>query len=119
MRSPQGQGAIDFEKMASLDNFTDETCMDLGDEVNLLVSKAKDTFCAFVNGYAGIPEYERIVSEIESLRRRGVERERAHRRGDRAASTRDMAEAGRRHYRVRYNRFMGVRSDWEDDSISA
>ena len=59
-------GAIDFAKMAGLDNFTDETCMDLGADVNLYVRKVKDFFCAFVNGYAGLPEYERLVSEIEA-----------------------------------------------------
>jgi hypothetical protein len=28
-------------------------------------------------------------------------------------------DAGLPHYAVRYNRFMGVRSDWEDDHIPA
>ncbi len=112
-------GTIDFAKMAGLDNFTDETCMDLGADVNLYVRKVKDFFCAFVNGYAGLPEYERIVSEIEAF--------------DEAAwptavplvakkiedADRRMRDAGRMHYEVRYNRFMGVRSDWEDDNISA
>ena len=114
-----GAGAIDMEKMAALDNFTDETCMDLGPEVNLLVNKVKDTLCAFVNGYAAIPEYASIVSEIESLG------DAAWRGGKEAALRRieqidsDMAMAGKLHYRVKYNRFMGVRSDWEDDHISA
>ncbi len=112
-------GAIDFEKMAALDNFTDETCMDLGEEVNLLVSKVKDTLCAFVNSYGGIPEYEKIVSEIESCD------EAAWRTGKEAILreieriNEQMGETGRLYYRVRYNRFMGVRSDWEDDHISA
>ena len=112
-------GAIDLRKMAALDNFTDETCMDLGEEVNLLVSKVKDTFCAFVNGYAAIPEYEGIVSEIESLDEEGWgrEKEAALRTIERIDG--DMATAGKLHYRVKYNRFMGVRSDWEDDHISA
>ena len=59
----QSAGAIDFARMADLDNFTDETCMDLGEDVNLYVKKVKDCFCAFVNGYAQIPEYARIVSQ--------------------------------------------------------
>jgi len=114
-----GAGAIDLRKMAALDNFTDETCMDLGEEVNLLVSKVKDTFCAFVNGYAAIPEYEGIVSEIESLGGKawGREKEAVLRKIEQIDG--DMAKAGKLHYRVRYNRFMGVRSDWEDDHISA
>ncbi len=63
----ESAGAIDFGRMADLDNFTDETCMDLGEDVNLYVKKVKDCFCAFVNGYAQIPEYGRIVSRIESM----------------------------------------------------
>jgi anaerobic magnesium-protoporphyrin IX monomethyl ester cyclase len=114
-----GAGAIDMEKMAALDNFTDETCMDLGPEVNLLVDKVKDTLCAFVNGYAAIPEYASIVSEIESLGDAAWKagKEASLRRIERIDS--DMAKAGKLHYRVKYNRFMGVRSDWEDDHISA
>ena len=81
-----GAGAIDLRKMAALDNFTDETCMDLGEEVNLLVSKVKDTFCAFVNGYAAIPEYEGIVSEIESLG------EEAWEEGERGSPEEDRAD---------------------------
>jgi hypothetical protein len=30
-----------------------------------------------------------------------------------------MEELGKVHYTVKYNPFMGVRSDWTDDSISA
>lgn len=113
------QGAIDFEKMSSLDNFTDETCMDLGDEVNLLVRKAREFFCAFMNGYAGVDEYRKVVNEIESY---GDEAWEAAREG--VAKKLEAVDAavwksGQLHYTVRYNRFMGVRSDWEDDSLSA
>jgi hypothetical protein len=105
--------------MAGLDNFTDETCIDLGGEVNLLVQKVKDHFCAFTNGYAGIPEYSRIVSAIEAC---GEEAWRAQ-RGLMAKEIEKidecMGRTGQQHYAVRYNRFMGVRSDWEDDHIPA
>jgi radical SAM superfamily enzyme YgiQ (UPF0313 family) len=111
-------GTVDFGKMAALDNFTDETCMDLGPEVNLLVSKVKDTFCAFVNAYAGIPEYERIVTEIEGLDEEAWSLNKDRIASEIAGIDAAMAEKGHLHWRVRYNRFMGVRSDWEDDSIS-
>jgi radical SAM superfamily enzyme YgiQ (UPF0313 family) len=112
-------GAIDFDKIAGLDNFTDETCMDLGAEVNLYVRKVKDFFCAFVNGYAGLPEYARIVSEVEACDEAGWQEARP--RVARAIEEADgrMRGAGRTAYAVRFNRFMGVRSDWEDDHISA
>ncbi len=31
----------------------------------------------------------------------------------------EMADSGTLHYTVKYNRFMGVRSDWQDDSLSS
>jgi radical SAM superfamily enzyme YgiQ (UPF0313 family) len=115
----QNTGAIDFEKLTRLDNFTDETCMNLGDETNLLVDKAKDLLCTFVNGYGGLPEYAQIVAEIESLDEAAWRR----RKGEIVARVNEIDRQIRAHsgvhYEVRYNRFMGVRSDWEDDHISA
>ena len=87
--------------------------------MNLLVAKAKDTFCAFVNAYTGIPEYERIVSEIEACDGEAWRANKERILTEIAATDAHMARTGRHHYRVRYNRFMGVRSDWEDDYISA
>ena len=113
------QGAIDFEKMAGLDNFTDETCMDLGGEVNLLVRKVKDHFCAFANGYAGIPEYARIVSAIEACDEEAWHAQKGLMAKEIERIDEGMRRTGQQHYAVRYNRFMGVRSDWEDDHIPA
>jgi tRNA A37 methylthiotransferase MiaB len=115
----QSTGAIDFGKMADLDNFTDETCMDLGADVNLYVQKVKDCFCAFVNGYAGVPEYARIVSRIESMDPGAWETQKALIAAEIERADEQMRKSGQRHYEVRYNRFMGVRSDWEDDHIPA
>jgi len=112
-------GAIDFEKMEGLDNFTDETCMDLGGEMNLYVKKVKEFFCAFVNGYKGIPEYKAIVSEIEGCDDAGWQGAKAAMAGKIEQADKRATDAGLPHYAVRYNRFMGVRSDWEDDHIPA
>ena len=113
------QGAIDFGKMAGLDNFTDETCMDLGGKVNLLVQKVKDHFCAFANGYAGIPEYGRIVSAMEASSEEAWQAQRRIVAKEIEKIDEGMQRTGQRHYEVRYNRFMGVQSDWEDDHIPA
>lgn len=113
------QGAIDFEKLANLDNFTDETCMNLGEETNLLVSKAKDCYCAFVNAYAGLPEYGEIVSRIESSSGEAWQANKETIKKEIEEADKKVRETGRRHYEVRYERFMGVRSDWEDDHIPA
>ncbi len=115
----QSAGAIDFGKMADLDNFTDETCMDLGTDVNLYVKQVKDCFCAFVNGYAHIPESARIVSRVESMGPGAWEAEKALIASEIGGADERMRTSGRQHYEVKYNRFMGVRSDWEDDHIPA
>jgi anaerobic magnesium-protoporphyrin IX monomethyl ester cyclase len=112
-------GTIDFERMEALDNFTDETCMNLGPETDLIVSKSKELFCAFVNAYGDVPEYRQIVSEIESLDEKTWNERKAEIRKTVEDLDKRMREGGKLHYEVRYNRFMGVRSDWEDDHISA
>jgi anaerobic magnesium-protoporphyrin IX monomethyl ester cyclase len=113
------QGAIDFQKLSALDNFTDETCMNLGEETDLLVDKTKDFLCAFVNGYADLPEYREVIARIESYDRDAWRTNKETIAKEIAEIDKRMRESGRRHYEVRYNRFMGVRSDWEDDHISA
>jgi radical SAM superfamily enzyme YgiQ (UPF0313 family) len=115
-------GSIDFDKMASLDNFTDETCMDLGEDVNLLVEKVKGSFCAFVNGYAdadGAGAYGDIISRIEKADRARWGQEKEETRGLIADLDNTMDKETKLHYQVRFNRFMGVRNDWEDDSLSS
>lgn len=114
--------AIDFERWKALDNFTDETCMDLGEEVNLLVDKIKDSLCAFVNGYTGdrgLEGYRDIVEEIESLDSETWQKKKERLRTDIRGLDETVREKGRTFYTVRYNRFMGVRSDWKDDSLSS
>jgi anaerobic magnesium-protoporphyrin IX monomethyl ester cyclase len=116
------QKAIDFERWKALDNFTDETCMDLGEEVNLLVEKIKDALCTFVNGYTGdrgMEDYRAIVEEIESLDADTWQKEKERLRAHISELDRTAGEKGRTFYTVKYNRFMGVRSDWKDDSLSA
>lgn len=113
------QCAIDFDKMSRLDNFTDETCMDLGTDMNLLVEKAKECLCAFVNAYAGLPPYADIVSRIESMDAEAWANEKEALSKEIQRIEEETQKTGCDHYGVRYNRFMGVRSDWKDDHLSA
>jgi radical SAM superfamily enzyme YgiQ (UPF0313 family) len=118
----KAQGSIDFEKMKRLDNFTDETCMNLGEEVNLLVDKLQHLFCTFVNSYAEPDrddQYRELVDRIEAAERVSWEEERRSFAAEIAEMDKRAAEQGGLHYTVKFNRFMGVRSDWEDDSLSA
>lgn len=115
-------GQIDFDKMNKLDNFTDETCMVLGDEIDLYVDKVKTMLCTFVNGYGnldGEQKYLELVRKIEGLDARSWHKEKGRLLKEADALDKRMEEEGRLHYTVKFNPFMGVRSDWTDDSISA
>lgn len=113
---------IDFEKMIELDNFTDGTCMKLGDEVDLLVEKLRTFFCAFVNGYAdmdGEGKYMAVVKELMEMNKEDYAKKRDMFEKLVSDIDLEMEEANKVFYTVKYNPFMGVRSDWKDDSLSA
>lgn len=118
----RASGAIDFEKMKSLDNFTDETCMRLGPKEDLLIDKLKTLFCLFINGYADIEggeKYARLLREVEDADRDAWQRNKSQFVERLQALDKEMADRDKLHYTVKYNRFMGVRSDWQDDSLSS
>lgn len=113
-------GQVDLEKMLHLDNFTDETCMVLGDDVDLLVDKVKTMFCTFVNGYANIDEkYVELVRTVEEADEKTWKQKKDHYLQKENEANEKADRESKTHYAVKYNPFMGVRSDWEDDSISA
>lgn len=118
----KASGSIDFKKMESLDNFTDETCMRLGPEEDLLVDKLKELFCLFVNGYADIDgegKYARLLREVEEADKTSWELNRERFAESLRGLDKEMETRGMVHYTVKYNRFMGVKSDWQDDSLSS
>ena len=118
----KASGAIDFEKMRSLDNFTDETCMLLGPAEDLLIDKLKTLFCLFINGYADIDggeRYAELLREVEAADRTAWGKDKAGFAERLKLLDKEMADRGKLHYTVKYNRFMGVRSDWQDDSLSS
>lgn len=118
----KASGSIDFEKMEHLDNFTDETCMRLGDEEDLLVDKLKTFFCLYVNGHAdmdGRGRYGTLMEKVDAADRETWAKERDSFAADLARLDGEVEREGKTHYAVRFNRFMGVRSDWKDDSPSA
>jgi hypothetical protein len=118
----KASGSIDFEKMRSLDNFTDETCMLLGPDEDLLIDKLKTLFCLFINGYADIEGgegYAELLREVEAADRTAWGKDKAGFAERLKLLDKEMADRGKLHYTVKYNRFMGVRSDWQDDSLSS
>jgi hypothetical protein len=66
-----------------------------------------------------LPEYREVIARIESYDETAWRANKGAAVEEIAGIDREMRKTGRRHYAVRYNRFMGVRSDWEDDHISA
>jgi radical SAM superfamily enzyme YgiQ (UPF0313 family) len=118
----RSSGQIDLERMEKLDNFTDETCMRLGPEVDLYCDKVKSILCAFVNAHSGLEHTEgfrRLAEEIEAMDKATWHQKKESILRAVEELNEGMEKSGGLHYTVRYNPFMGVRSDWKDDSISA
>jgi radical SAM superfamily enzyme YgiQ (UPF0313 family) len=112
--SRQG-GYIDFDKMANLENFTDASCLKFGIEHDLFLKKVGRIMPWFVNAYSDLAVadfYRQKVEEIQALdaraweiRARGIEEE------DKRISE-GFVDQGLSHYAIKYNRFMGVISDY-------
>jgi radical SAM superfamily enzyme YgiQ (UPF0313 family) len=111
------KGLIDFQKMRALTNFTEESCLDFGEAHNLLVDKLARAFPWFVNARSNSSSstiYRGLVREIESMDRTAWEeaRDTIHSMDQEISGF--LRKAGGEHYAIRYNDFMGVRSDWFD-----
>lgn len=110
-------GLIDFEKMETLSNFTAESCLDFGAEHNLLIDKLAVAFPWFVNERTDLPSspiYHELVSEIERMDTKTWERVRSSIRSTDRELSAFLTKSDREHYAIKYNEFMGVRSDWAD-----
>ena len=114
-RIAKSGGFINENKMKSLNNFFAESCLDFGPELNLWIDKLQKIFPWYVNSYADLPSsshYANLIDEVEALSWEGwnkakkgiIER-------DRDISYR-LVKAGHIHYAIKYNPFMGVRSDY-------
>ena len=106
---------IDFEKMARMENFTDDTCLKFGKAHNLFLKKIGRVMPWFVNAYSDLPVadfYRKKVEEILDLDARAWEkRAQAVEEEDKIIS-KGFIDRGLSHYAIKYNRFMGVISDY-------
>jgi anaerobic magnesium-protoporphyrin IX monomethyl ester cyclase len=108
-------GFIDAGKMERLKNFTDESCLDFGPEHNFLLEKIGRIMPWFVNAYSALPTAEFYRGKVEELLQMDEVRWRQVADGLRE---RDAEYSGRfctqglSHYAIKYNRFMGVISDY-------
>jgi radical SAM superfamily enzyme YgiQ (UPF0313 family) len=106
---------INHNKMANMENFTDASCLDFGEEHNLFLAKVGKIMPWFVNAHSDLPVanfYREKVAEILAMnaaawnkRATGILKE------DRDISERFVRQ-GLSHYAIKYNPFMGVISDY-------
>lgn len=108
-------GFINEHKMQSLDNFFEESCLDFGPGLNLWIDKLQKTFPWYVNRFADLPcsaYYADLIDEVEAL----SSEEWPELKGNCAEKDNEISQrlvrAGQLHYAIKYNVFMGVRSDY-------
>jgi len=108
-------GYINLEKMEKLKNFTDEFCLEFGPEHNLLLKKIGRVMPWFVNAFSELPVSEFYAERIEEILAMDEEQwmkvSTNIQAEDKKYSLRFCKE-GLSHYAVKYNRFMGVISDY-------
>jgi radical SAM superfamily enzyme YgiQ (UPF0313 family) len=106
---------IDFEKMAGMENFTDDTCLNFGREHNLFLKKVGRLMPWFVNAYSDLRVadfYRAKVEEILALDARSWEKRAATIEQEDQKISDHFVGQGLSHYAIKYNRFMGVISDY-------
>lgn len=108
-------GYIDPEKMRTLTNFTDQSCLDFGAEHNLLLEKIGRIMPWFVNAYSDLPVagfYAEKVEEILTMNKNQWDKVSPNLLTDDKKYSNLHCEKGLSHYAVKYNPFMGVISDY-------
>jgi len=108
-------GYIDVEKMERLKNFTDETCLEFGPEHNFLLKKIGRIMPWFVNAYSDLPVADFYREKVEELL--AMDEAQWDRVSDSLLEkdkeySQQHCRKGLSHYAVKYNRFMGVISDY-------
>ncbi len=108
-------GFVDAAKMERLRNFTDESCLDFGPAHNFLLEKIGRIMPWFVNAYSDLPTAEFYRGKVEELLQMDEAQWRQAADGLReqdAEYSRQFCAQGLSHYAIKYNRFMGVISDY-------
>jgi len=106
---------IDFDKMADLENFTDASCLKFGREHDLLLQKVGRVMPWFVNAHSDLPAADYYREKIEAILALDAQAWQARvpnlEQEDREISQK-LVSQGLSHYAIKYNRFMGVISDY-------
>jgi len=112
--SRQG-GFIDFDKMANLENFTDASCLKFGRDQDLFLKKVGRLMPWFVNAHSDLPVadfYRQKIDEILALDETAWQARVPHLEQEDRQISADFVKQGLSHYAIKYNRFMGVISDF-------
>ncbi len=113
---------IDFKKMNRMENFMDASCLDFGREQNLFLRKVGRALPWFVNAYADLPVadvYRKKVEEILEMDETAWRIKADQIMDEDRRISNQFIRQGLSHYAIKYNRFMGVISDYftaEDSS---
>jgi radical SAM superfamily enzyme YgiQ (UPF0313 family) len=106
---------IDHEKMARLENFTDGSCLNFGREHNLFLKKVGRILPWFVNAHSNLPVadfYRKKVENILALDEKSWEKRSGSIEQEDNEISEKFVNQGLSHYAIKYNRFMGVISDY-------
>jgi len=108
-------GYINFARMNALKNFTDQSCLEFDPEHNLLLRKIGRIMPWFVNANSDLPVADFYSRETDNILAMDEEHWNKVSPGllerDKEYSQR-FSQQGLSHYAVKYNRFMGVISDY-------
>ncbi|MCX7704508.1 MAG: hypothetical protein N2234_10525, partial [Planctomycetota bacterium] len=108
-------GFINREKLEKLQNFFTESPLQFGAEQDLLIDKMNAAFPWFVNAASDLEcsaQYRRLVNEILSLSEDEWKEYKLRVKEMDSEISRENLRKGYRHYAVKFNRFMGVDSDY-------
>ncbi len=106
---------IDFAKMAQMENFTDGSCLNFGKTHDLFLKKVGRVMPWFVNAqsdFAVADFYRKKVEEILALDEKAWEKRILHIEQEDRDISKKFVRQGLSHYAIKYNRFMGVISDY-------
>ncbi len=108
-------GFINWEKMERLTNFTEASCLDFGEEQNLFIDKLAKTYPWFVNAHTDFScasLYDRLTRMVLAMDGKSWEKIRDEIRFLDKDISDTLSSPDALHYSIRFNPFMGVRSDW-------
>ncbi len=108
-------GYIDHARKEALQNFTDTTCLDFGAQQNLLLKKIGKIMPWLVNARADFncaEVYKKKVDHLLTLDEVQWQKIEPTLLEEDKRLSEKMVQSGSTHYAVKYNRFMGVISDY-------